>query len=211
MSPAYETSSSGGGSGSSTPTGLQITGITNSTQGTRQQTWSWGCSSASACTYRYVINQIATSTPTGSYASTTTASQASGNGTYYLHIQAMDSGGTESSVFHYSTLMDNTPPTVTGLSNDANPVQPKTWMWGCSESSCTYRFVIDQNATTTFGSENYTTTSSATKSGAAGTYYLHVQAKDAAGNESTVVHVSAVLGASYSLTDRKSTRLNSSH
>lgn len=84
-----------------------------------------------------------------------------------------------------------TAPTVTGLSNDTTPRQSKSWTWGCSES-CTYRYAIDTSATwTASGSFGATTTDS--QASGTNTYYVHVQASDAAGNLSTVVSVSAVI------------------
>ncbi|WP_415063957.1 Ig-like domain-containing protein [Bdellovibrio sp.] len=83
---------------------------------------------------------------------------------------------------------DSVGPTITGLSDDPTWVTSKTWAWGCSES-CTYRYLVDTNAATSptgiYGSTTTTTQNSAT-----GTYYLHVEAQDVAGNTS-VLHVSA--------------------
>lgn len=70
-----------------------------------------------------------------------------------------------------------------------------SWSWSCSDTDsagCTYRFRVDQSPTT-IPSGGYSTTSSTTKTGAGGTYYLHVQARDRAGNESAVGHFSGVI------------------
>ncbi|WP_415063255.1 SUMF1/EgtB/PvdO family nonheme iron enzyme [Bdellovibrio sp.] len=85
---------------------------------------------------------------------------------------------------------DITPPTITGLSDDPTWKTSKTWNWGCSEI-CTYRSVVDTNAgTAPSGEYGSSTTSSQTSE--SGTYYLHVQAQDQAGNTS-ITHVSALL------------------
>ena len=83
-------------------------------------------------------------------------------------------------------------PLVTGLSDDATSTTSKNWSWGCSETPCTYRFTIDTSAFTNPAGV-YGTTKTANQTSGTGTYYIHVQAKDFAGNESTVVHVSAQL------------------
>ena len=87
---------------------------------------------------------------------------------------------------------DTTPPTVTGLADDNVATQSKSWSWGCDET-CTYRHTINQNTSHTFSSEPYSSEITASQSSGDGTYYLHVQAKDAADNVSSVVSVSAEL------------------
>ena len=89
--------------------------------------------------------------------------------------------------------MDTVIPVVTGLSDENTPAQTHSWSWGCNEAPpCTYRFVIDTSATTN-PTGPYTTTNTANQTTGTGTYFLHVQAKDAAGNESNGTHVSAKL------------------
>lgn len=83
---------------------------------------------------------------------------------------------------------DDVAPTITGLSDDLTWKTSKTWTWGCSES-CTYRFVVDTISNTTPGGAFGSVTTASQTSGS-NTYYLHVEAKDGAGN-TTVKHVSA--------------------
>ena len=59
------------------------------------------------------------------------------------------------------------------------------WTWGCSEVSCQYRFAINDRETHSFDGETYNSTTTVSASGI-GTFYLHVQAVDPAGNESAV-------------------------
>ncbi len=106
-------------------------------------------------------------------------------------------GGTDSATD--SGHAQGTLPTVTGLSDDATVTTAKTWTWDCDET-CSYRFAVDTSPTWTpvgvFGA-----TATATQSTGSGTYYLHVQAKDAAGNLSDpVTTVSAVLNHAPTLT-----------
>jgi hypothetical protein len=103
-------SSNGGGGDTTAP---MITGLSNDTTPTASKTWNWSSDDASA-QYRYVIDQSGVGVPTGSYGSVTTATQSSGNGTYYLHVQARDTAGNESSVATVSAILSND----TGGGND---------------------------------------------------------------------------------------------
>jgi len=88
------------------------------------------------------------------------------------------------------------PLTVQGISSSAVPVTSKTWYFTCSTIPCRFRSLINTNATHVFSLESYgalVNESSATQASGSGTYYLHVQAKDASGNESVVKTVSAYL------------------
>lgn len=95
---------------------------------------------------------------------------------------------------HPDTQVDTTEPVITSLSNDTTPTQSKTWAWDATDShSVTFRYLIDQNETWSNPSGTYSETKTATKSGVDGIWYIHVQAKDALGNESDVTTVSAIL------------------
>ena len=190
---------------SQTTSDVQVTGLgEHDTNAGSSKTWNWGCNKSS-CTYRYVINQTQTHNfGSASYGSTQravkTITSANDNGTYYLHVQAKDANNNESNVetvlavFEIPTTASDV--LVTGLAHDTNAGTSKTWNWGCSESSCTYRAVINQNSTHTFGSTSYGSATTATKSISSanenGTYYLHVQAKDSNDNESNIETVLAV-------------------
>jgi len=166
-----------------------VTGLSNDSTPKKSKTWSW--SSETGATFRYVIDQSATGAPTGAYSSIATATQATGNGTYYIHVQVRDIAANESTVYSASVILDNIAPTVTGLSNDSTPTKSKTWTWS-SEAGATFRYAIDQSATWT-PTGAYSSITTATQSTGNGTYYIHVQARDIAGNESTVYTASAIL------------------
>jgi hypothetical protein len=91
-----------------------------------------------------------------------------------------------------SLVLDTIPPAISGLSDDLNPTKSKTWTWSSDDEAAVYRFAIDQNSEGS-PSGDYSDIITATQSSGDGTYYLHVQAKDAAGNESSVDTVSAIL------------------
>ena len=171
-----------------------VTGLSDDTTPTRSFTWTWSCSDATECTYRHIINQSSTHTfNSEAFAATATATQASGDGPYYVHIQARDQAGNEGAVASASAVLDNTAPDVIGLSLDSVPRTTKTWTWGCREPSCTYRYLINTNPSHSFSNESFSSTATASKTGVDGTYYIHVQARDQAGNLSSVMSVSAVL------------------
>lgn len=91
-----------------------ITGLAQDLVAKKSKTLTWGCTEDNGpCEYRYVIDKVANSLPTGEYGSETTATQGSGDGSYYIHIQARDAFGNESEVAHYRFEIDNTPPLVT--------------------------------------------------------------------------------------------------
>lgn len=84
-----------------------ITGLSDDSSWAKSKTWSWGCNEA--CTYRYMIDTNPATTPTGTFSATSSASQTSGTGIYYLHVQAMDAAGNVSTT-HVSAKLDNTAP-----------------------------------------------------------------------------------------------------
>jgi hypothetical protein len=170
-----------------TPPG--INGLSDDSNHRKNKTWIW--SASESCTFRYSIDQNATWEPLGSFNNTKTATKDSGDGKWYLHVQAKDQAGNLSNVKTVYAMLDNSMPGIDNLSNDSTPRQSKTWDWSTSENS-TFRFAIDQNPTWQ-PSGAFNTQSTATKSNADGKWYLHVQAKDDAGNLSDVVTVFAIL------------------
>jgi len=93
-----------------------ISGLSSTTTPTKSKTWQW--SSNEDATYRYTIDQISDTNPSGDYSSVQIATQSSGNGTYYIHVQAKDNAGNESEVTHVSALLDNTEPEITILGSN---------------------------------------------------------------------------------------------
>lgn len=123
-----------------------------------------------------------------------------GTGSHTLLVVGQDAAGnwqTEVLATTYTWSIDLVPPVLTPLSDDFVPTSSKTWVWGSDDPNPTalypqYRFLINQLPDSTpVGA--YSTTTTVTKNTGVGTFYIHVQAIDAAGNESLVVHASAVL------------------
>ena len=170
-----------------------IAGLANDDVPTKSKTWSWG-SGQETVQFRHVIDQNPDGVPTGGYNDTTTAMQSDGDGTHYLHVQATDDAGNESGVVTVHGVLDNTAPVVTGLSDDPGPVQNKIWTWDADDADnvITYRYLIDQDVggvpTGAYGD-----VTTASKADADGTWYIHAQARDRAGNESGVATVSVLL------------------
>ena len=84
--------------------------------------------------------------------------------------------------------LDTTDPRVTGL-DVTNKSNIWSWSWDCSEASCEYRHEINTSTSLATLSGNYSAggTTAPGSSSSDGTYYVHVQATDAAGNESSIV------------------------
>ncbi|MBI9085453.1 MAG: DUF1566 domain-containing protein [Desulfobacterales bacterium] len=85
--------------------------------------------------------------------------------------------------------VDDAAPTVTGLSDDPGPVNQKSWTWAADEPAL-FRYTVNQSAAWTPVGD-FSEISGYTLEGVNGTWYVHVQAVDAAGHLSDVVTVSA--------------------
>jgi hypothetical protein len=170
-----------------------VTGLADDAVPAKSKTWAWG-GAKEVISFRHQIDTDPAGVPAGPYTGVTTATQPTGDGVYYLHVQASDGAGNESAVVTVHAILDNTAPVVTGLSDDPGPWPSKTWSWGATDADPArqYRYAVDQLPTATpdgaYGEET-----AATQAGVDGTWYLHVQARDRAGNESTVLTVSVLL------------------
>ena len=82
--------------------------------------------------------------------------------------------------------VDTSLPQVTGLENNLTPQQSNVWDWDCNESPCTFRHIVNTSSSHRFINTTYTTTQMKITDTGTDTFYIHVQAKDAAGNESSV-------------------------
>jgi len=114
------------------------------------------------------------------------------DGSHTIYVLGRDlAGNWQAEPTTASLTVDTEAPVITGLSDDPTPTQSKTWTWDADETAV-FRYSIDQNQTWA-PSGNFSDTKTATMSGVHGTWYIHVQAKDLAGNESSVTTVSAAL------------------
>ncbi len=179
--------------------GLAVTDLSSDSDAKVSKTFTWDCVPGT-CTYRYVVNQSSTHTFSDSdtYDNITTVTRTASSTqaeTYYLHIQAKDTSGNESEVKSVSFILQVL--AVTGIESDSDVKVSKTFTWGCSLDSCTYRYVVNQSSTHTFtNGDAYGSTATVTRTASSNTsetYYLHVQTKDSSSNESAVKSVSFVL------------------
>lgn len=181
-----------------------ITGLSNDDISKKEKGFSWNCNRDS-CNYRYVIDQFNYTNPTGIYSSGEEYTyNLGGTGTYYFHIQAIDSLGNESSVYHYSFEIDNTSPnppvaTIEFASpinnNNSNSISIS---WGASSSTDVISYEINLLSnpsdeltsltgwipvgnilSTSLNSPSSLSMAECTK------YYFIVRAKDSSGNYST--------------------------
>ncbi|MBI4231637.1 S8 family serine peptidase, partial [Candidatus Peregrinibacteria bacterium] len=173
-----------------------VTGLSDDSTATNSKTLSWGATDASSVTYRFAIDQDALGVASGDYASSTSTSQNSGNGTYYIHVQAQDVAGNVSAVASSSFLMDTTAPVIDTLSDDLTARSSKAWTWDSDDAAATYRYSVVSEASeadvdnlcassTPTGAYSSSKTVSYSSLGD-GTYCLNVQAQDIAGNVSSV-------------------------
>ena len=155
-----------------------IIGLINDNKFRSVKSWQWECSSEN-CDYRFSINQNPISLPLGPYSSLNSTTLTGVNGRYYIHVQARDTAGNETAVGHYYVDMDSAIPEILNLQNDTVLKKSKQWSWGCSESNCQYRFIVNQSPNYTFDDGAlFTVTNNASISGVNGVYYIHVQAKN---------------------------------
>ncbi len=167
-----------------------VTGLANDATAKKSKTWTWGCSKT--CTYRYVVDTNATTSPSGSYGSVTTANQSLGDGTYYLHVQAKDLAGNVSAVVHVSAVIDNTPPSVpsglslvTPSSSPGNSATPTIRISGVANGLSVGLFT-NSNCSNQVGTASATgaTVDISATTLSDGSYQFYTRATDAAGNAS---------------------------
>ena len=95
-----------------------------------------------------------------------------------------------------AVTLDTIFPHPTNIGEVSKRASSVSWAWGCSESGCTYRSVINAQAQHSFLAADvdvYDTTATLSESSGLiedAVYYLHLQVKDAAGNEGKVFHYS---------------------
>jgi hypothetical protein len=178
--------------------GIEVSGLVSGLVPASTFEWSWSAGGGTPpYTFRYAINQekewaFSSSDEFGTVLSAET--DAGLEGVWYIHVQAMDSAGEVSGVETASAILDNTAPIVTGLENDDGPVTEKTWTWGAedADSEIGYRFKISENADWNNPKGDYELIETASLTDVTGVWYIHVQARDRAGNESEIYSVYAI-------------------
>ena len=85
-----------------------LIGLSNTSNPVSSKNWKWTCSE-SDCLYSYVVDLNTSTSPSNIYNQNESTST-NIDGTNYLHIKVKDSFGNESSVFHYSAIIDTSGP-----------------------------------------------------------------------------------------------------
>ena len=85
-----------------------IMGITSNSTATQSKTWTW--SADETAEFSFEVTQSSTPVSMSAFGPTTTATQPSGDGTYYLHVIAKDTAGNETGVHTVLAELDNTAP-----------------------------------------------------------------------------------------------------
>lgn len=96
-----------------------VQNITDSFQPCKSISWTWNASETAQ--FRYLIDNTYDSIPTGEYSDLTSATQSTGDGIYYLHVQAKDMAGNESIVQTVQATLDNMPPNATIHYSETEP------------------------------------------------------------------------------------------
>lgn len=171
-----------------------INGLSNDLVPKKAKNWSWSCSTAdsTACTYRFVVDQNPATAPSGAYGAVAAADQSSGDGTYYLHVQAIDAIGNESAVQHFSALLDNTVPSAptslvlkTPNTSPANITTPVVTVGGVNATETAILF-SDAACSNSIGSAQAagSTVDVTASTLSSGSYNFYARARDVAGNHS---------------------------
>lgn len=176
------------------PAPPQIIGVSASSTPVKSVNWNWSCDQT--CQFRYRVSQNASEDLSGdTYSSSTSASQASGDGVYYLHVQARDTSYLqESGVTIVSAVLDNTVPADPGtitISGQGTETSSAPASWGASSDETAFSHYEMAIGTLSGGTEvlNWTSigaVTSYTRSGLSLSdgidYYTSIRAVDVAGN-----------------------------
>jgi len=102
-------------------TGPSVTGLSDDLVPAKSKTLTWGSTAPATDGYRFSIDQSVSGVPTGSYSvGLTGTTYSSGDGTFYIHVQAQDADLAEGPVATASFVLDNTGPEASVSSSAAN-------------------------------------------------------------------------------------------
>lgn len=174
-----------------------------------QQVWStnndpafsWSASDLSGVTgYSYTLDQAASTTPDTTSEGTATAKTYTdvGDGPWWFHVRARNGAGLWGPAAHHKIQIDTAAPAAPGVSSSSHP-DPGTYYANSSFTAswsapvdvsgiAGYGVVVDTQPATNPTTVTQTATTYSTSRGD-GTWYLHVRAKDAAGNWGATAHL----------------------
>lgn len=175
---------------------MAVTGLSNEADFKKSKSWSWSCSGATtSCEYRHTINSSPSHLfSTEPYGAITTASQASGDGAYFLHVQVRDVTyiQAESDVATVVVTLDNISPFAPSaislsspVSSPSNDSTPSVEAFGVNAGD-TIRVFTDTSCSAEVGSASSSGSSVVVTSSAltGGVYSFYATATDLAGNVS---------------------------
>ena len=120
-----------------------ITGLVNDRIPKKAKQWHWkAIDQDSKILYRYILDKNVNTSPAGSFSASTHDELSKPDGQWFIHVQAKDRAGHLSDVVSVSTIIDNTPPLITGLRDVPVPCFSKIWHWSSddSDSDILYRY-----------------------------------------------------------------------
>ncbi|MFA5025919.1 MAG: S8 family serine peptidase [Candidatus Shapirobacteria bacterium] len=91
-------------------TGPSVTGLANDAVPAKSKTLTWSSATPASDQYRFSIDQLVSGVPTGDYGVGSSTTYSSGDGTFYIHVQARDVDLAEGPVATASFILDNTGP-----------------------------------------------------------------------------------------------------
>lgn len=186
----------------------QILGLADDPSPVKSKTWNWYVLNSIA-QFRYLVDQNPAGLPTGAYGDTKSASVTSGDGKYYLHVQALING-IESEVVTVYAVLDNTAPSLGQIpisapisstvqipissQSGAAPFGSITWeIVGDVSGVAHYIFEIVEENTGEIWEASATVFNSIWTFIADGIWNIFVTAEDNAGNKSDVLSQTIVI------------------
>lgn len=174
-----------------------ITGLTDDTIIKTSKTWDWDSDDVNA-EFRFIVDTNPADPADWTNATWGTeknVSQLTGDGAFYLHVQARDLAGNISDTETVNVNLDNTPPSIDDLSDSTTPTQSITWNWTSDDENAEFRFIINNSsyAITDWTGIEWVTTTSVSQPSGNGDFYLHIQSRDDLENESNLYTFHAIL------------------
>jgi hypothetical protein len=168
----------------------------------RTVTVSWSAPSdlSGIAQYAVKVDQVSTTIPATTdsvQTGTSTTKTVAADGVWWLHVRAKDNAGNWSdTAAHFKFQVDTSAPPSPTVTSSTHPDQNRAYPSGAFSGSWApptggasgYSVVVDSNATTVPPAVVTTTGTTHTTTVGDGVWYLHVRAKDAAGNWGSTAH-----------------------
>jgi hypothetical protein len=161
--------------------------------------WS-GSDSSGIAGYSYLLDQSSGTVPDNTLEGSGTSTSYSNlsDGVHYFHIKAKDNAGNWSVAYHYTVRVDRSLPSDPSITSSTHTrdvcstSSSPSFGWSASDSPSGvegYGYVLDQSSGTVPGTSSVSTTTSQSYSNLTdGYWWMHIRAKDRAGNLSATSH-----------------------